>query len=81
MQCNLSVHSLTQLRLPSCPALLLRLLFHGLCADEAAIPHCLKKQRAVNYWGLFVFIFFIAAFGFYIWARATHTLGLGPMLW
>ena len=51
-------------------------------ADEAgAIPHRLVKQRAVNWWGLTVYIFFIAAFCFYIYARAAYTLGLGPMLW
>ena len=49
--------------------------------EASAIPHRLKKRRAVNYWGLFVYLFFIGAFGFYIWARAAHTLGLGPMLW
>lgn len=46
-----------------------------------AIPHRLVKKRAVNPWGLFVFVFFLAAFGFYVWARAAHTLGLGSMLW
>ena len=51
------------------------------CADALPIPHRLRKRRAVNWWGLFVFLFFIAAFGFYVWARAAHTLGLGPMLW
>lgn len=50
-------------------------------ADAAAIPHRLIKERAVNWWGLFVYVFFIGAFCFYIWARAAHTLGLGPMLW
>ena len=50
-------------------------------ADDSAIPHRLRKVRKFNYWGLFVYIFFIFAFGFYIWARASHTLGLGPMLW
>ncbi|KAL4426135.1 hypothetical protein ABPG77_002721 [Micractinium sp. CCAP 211/92] len=50
-------------------------------AAEEAIPHRLVKKRAVNPWGLFVFVFFLAAFGFYVWARAAHTLGLGSMLW
>ncbi|PRW56955.1 Six-hairpin glycosidase [Chlorella sorokiniana] len=49
--------------------------------DGSAIPHRLVKKRAVNWWGLTVYLFFIAVFCFYIWARAAHTLGLGPMLW
>lgn len=53
----------------------------GACCRAGAIPHRLVKKRAVNPWGLFVFIFFLAAFVFYVWARATHTLGLGSMLW
>lgn len=52
------------------------------CAEDAsAIPHRLVKQKAINWWGLTAYLFFIAAFCFYIWARAAHTLGLGPMLW
>lgn len=35
----------------------------------------------MNWWGLTAYLFFIGAFCFYIWARAAHTLGLGPMLW
>lgn len=50
------------------------------CTAEA-IPHRLVKKRAINHWGTFVFLFFLGAFGFYVWARATHTLGLGSMLW
>ncbi|KAI7842235.1 hypothetical protein COHA_004148 [Chlorella ohadii] len=49
--------------------------------DASAIPHRLVKRKAVNWWGLTAYLFFIAAFCFYIWARAAHTLGLGPMLW
>lgn len=50
-------------------------------AEALPIPHRLQKQRAINWWGLFVLLFFLAAFIFYVWARAAHTLGLGPMLW
>ena len=58
-----------------CPAL------RHLPADAAAIPHRLRKARAVNWGGLAAYLFFIAAFAFYVYARAAHTLGLGPMLW
>lgn len=87
--CSPSAH--LALQLPSTPSLFPRLDSQtppaaaapaAPAAEEASpIPHRLKKRRAVNYWGLFVYLFFIAAFGFYIWARAAHTLGLGPMLW
>lgn len=45
------------------------------------IPHRLRKARRVNWGGLAAYLFFIAAFIFYIYARAAHTLGLGGMLW
>lgn len=54
---------------------------HWPAEDVSAIPHRLRKRVRVNSWGLFVFLFFIGAFAFYIYARAAHTLGLGPMLW
>jgi hypothetical protein len=50
-------------------------------AEKCPIPASLKKRRAVNWIGLFVFLAFIAAFGFYVYIRATRTLGLGSMLW
>ena len=54
---------------------------HRCAEDASAIPHRLVKRKAVNWWGLTAYLFFIGAFCFYIWARAAHTLGLGPMLW
>ncbi|PSC71157.1 Six-hairpin glycosidase [Micractinium conductrix] len=50
-------------------------------AEGGSIPHRLVKQRKVNPWGLTVFLAYIGAFCFYIWARAAHTLSLGPYLW
>lgn len=50
-------------------------------ADACPIPHVLKKERAVNWLGLLAFVSFLAAFGFYIYARMAHTLGLGGLLW
>jgi hypothetical protein len=67
----------------ACEVLLLPLADDGppALAEALPIPHRLHKQRAVNWWGLLSYLAFIAAFIFYVWARATHTLGLGPMLW
>ena len=71
---HMPLHHASQLSsVPCCPA--------SSEAEGAAIPHRLQKRRAVNLWGFFVFLFFIGAFCFYVYIRATKTLGLGSMLW
>jgi hypothetical protein len=53
----------------------------ALAEEECPIPHCLKKERRVNWIGMLIFLIFLGAFGFYIYARMAYTLGLGGLLW
>lgn len=48
---------------------------------DSPIPHRLRKRRALNPWGSFVFLAYLVAFGFYVYIRASKTLGLGGMIW
>ncbi len=53
----------------------------GVESSGDGIPARLEKQRRINWFGLLVFLIFMAAFGFYIYVRVTYTLGLGALLW
>ena len=45
------------------------------------LPAKLRKKKAVNWFGLLVYIIFIAVFVGYVGIRAAKTLGLGGSLW
>lgn len=51
-----------------------RCMMHG-AANRLLIEICTDLQ--VNWMGTFVFVFYICAFGFYLWIRITKTLDLG----
>lgn len=53
----------------------------GVEGSGDGIPVRLEKQRRINWFGLLIFLVFMAAFGFYIYVRVTYTLGLGALLW
>lgn len=49
--------------------------------EAVRFPHKYKRLRKVNILGLSAYIFFVLAFGFYMYIRVTKTLGLGSYLW
>jgi endoglucanase len=54
---------------------------HGRSVCSNREPKRYHRQSQVNWFGWAVYIFYILAFGFYMWVRITKTLDLGSYLW
>ncbi|KAK9828913.1 hypothetical protein WJX72_002766 [[Myrmecia] bisecta] len=50
-------------------------------SDEGPPVKRYQRRRHFNWVGILFFVFFLCAFGFYLWVRITKTLNLGAYTW